>query len=179
VSGARRGKTRPGRLRRLDRYLRQDPALRAALARHPLAIDVGIGALAHTTHELAAVVADAVGSARRGRRPGRIHPATRTFQALRIAVNDELDALRTLLDDLPALLRPGGRAAIISFHTLEDRMVKHAFNDYARGGQGERLTKKPVTADEAAPANNPRARSAKLRAIRWTQPLPREANHIQ
>jgi len=129
-----------------------------------------------STRQLAELCAAAYGP--RGRRQ-RIDPATRTFQALRIAVNDELDALRTLLDDLPALLRPGGRAVIISFHSLEDRMVKHAFNDYARGGQGERLTKKPVTADEAERANNPRARSAKLRAIRWTQPLPREANHIQ
>ena len=93
----------------------------------------------------------------------RIHPATRVFQALRIAVNDELGALERLLEQLPACLKPGGRAVIISFHSLEDRLVKRAFrNRHAY----EELTRKPLTAGDDETANNPRARSAKLRAAR-------------
>lgn len=90
----------------------------------------------------------------------RIHPATRTFQALRIAVNDELGALDEALRFLPDLLAPGGKAAIISFHSLEDRRVKEAFRDDARWHV---LTRKPVTASEAEILANLRARSAKLR----------------
>jgi 16S rRNA (cytosine1402-N4)-methyltransferase len=93
-----------------------------------------------------------------------IDPATRTFQALRIAVNDELGALERLLAMLPDFIRPGGRAAIISFHSLEDRMVKQAFRE---GEIWQALTKKPIVASEAEMAANPRSRSAKLRiAIR-------------
>ena len=92
---------------------------------------------------------------------GSIHVATRTFQALRIAVNDELGQLKAVLDKLPTTLKPGGIAAIISFHSLEDRLVKHAFRDTL-----EPLTKKPVTAGEEEERANPRARSAKLRAAR-------------
>ena len=90
----------------------------------------------------------------------RIHPATRTFQALRIAVNDELKSLDTALRRLPDCLRPGGRLAIISFHSLEDRRVKEAFRDDLRLSV---LTRKPITASEAELAANPRSRSAKLR----------------
>lgn len=99
-------------------------------------------------------------------RGSRIDPATRTFQALRIAVNGELDALDRLLGQLPALLADGGRAGIISFHSLEDRPVKRAFLQAQQDGWAERLTRKPVVADDAEVAVNPRSRSAKLRAIR-------------
>ncbi len=95
----------------------------------------------------------------------RIHPATRTFQALRIFVNRELDDLGALLKAAPRLLKPGGRVVIISFHSLEDRMVKDAFREENIKDKYYRiLTKKPVTASELESDNNPRARSAKLRA---------------
>jgi 16S rRNA (cytosine1402-N4)-methyltransferase len=97
-------------------------------------------------------------------RSGKIDPATRTFQALRIAVNAELAALRRLLEVLPRVVKPGGRAALISFHSLEDRLVKQAFKDRDRWQPGSR---KPITASEQEADDNPRARSAKLRwAIR-------------
>jgi 16S rRNA (cytosine1402-N4)-methyltransferase len=95
----------------------------------------------------------------------RIHPATRTFQALRIFVNRELDDLRALLDAAPGILKPGGRVVVISFHSLEDRIVKDAFRDGEKKYKYFRvLTKKPVTASEEECDRNPRARSAKLRA---------------
>ena len=94
----------------------------------------------------------------------RIHPATRTFQALRIFVNRELVDLREMLERAPQLLQPGGRLVIISFHSLEDRIVKDAMREGARRGQYKVLTKKPVTPGELEIASNPRARSAKLRA---------------
>jgi len=94
----------------------------------------------------------------------RIHPATRTFQALRIFVNRELDDLRGLLEAAPQLLKPGGGIVIISFHSLEDRIVKDAFREGSKQGHYRLLTKKPVTPDEAEIDRNPRARSAKLRA---------------
>jgi len=112
--------------------------------------------------------------------PRSIHPATRTFQALRIAVNDELGALAAWLEALPRVLGKGGRAAAISFHSLEDRMVKRAFQSLTRectcppgfpvcrcGSDPEfrPVTKKAVTASEAEVARNPRSRSAKLRAV--------------
>ena len=96
----------------------------------------------------------------------RIHPATRTFMALRIAVNEELQALACLLDCLPKAVKPNGRAGIISFHSLEDRMVKQAFQKLAKQDQAQILTKKPITADEGEQAENPRSRSAKYRCIR-------------
>lgn len=92
-----------------------------------------------------------------------IDPATRTFQALRIAVNDELGALERLLESLPSVLKPGGVAVLISFHSLEDRPVKHLFRDH---DTWEELTRKPLTAAEDETTVNPRARSAKLRAGR-------------
>ena len=88
--------------------------------------------------------------------------------ALRIAVNDELAALERLLGGLPELLSKGGRVAIISFHSLEDRLVKHAFAAYEREEKATRLTRKPLVADDDETRANPRSRSAKLRAIEWT-----------
>ena len=93
----------------------------------------------------------------------RIDPATRSFQGLRIAVNDELGSLERLLAQLPRAMKPGGRVGIISFHSLEDRLVKRAFQD---GDVWERLTKKPVQAGEDETRDNPRSRSAKLRVAR-------------
>jgi 16S rRNA (cytosine1402-N4)-methyltransferase len=110
-----------------------------------------------TTEQLADLVRRCVP---RGRGHG-IDPATRTFQALRIAVNDELGALDRVLAALPVCVKPGGRAAIISFHSLEDRRVKQAFRDKEIW---EMLTRKPVQASDAEASANPRARSAKLRA---------------
>lgn len=110
----------------------------------------------------------------------RIHPATRTFQALRIAVNDELGSLERGLDEALRLLGPGGRAVVISFHSLEDRIVKNAFRKLSgectcprslpvcicgASAQVRAVTRKPLTADEAEVARNPRARSARLRAV--------------
>jgi 16S rRNA (cytosine1402-N4)-methyltransferase len=94
----------------------------------------------------------------------RIHPATRTFQALRIFVNRELDDLRKMLKTAPQLLKPGGRLVVISFHSLEDRIVKDALREGAKQGTYRLLTKKPVTATDEEIDRNPRARSAKLRA---------------
>ncbi len=111
-----------------------------------------------TTGDLRHAVHRAIG----GRR-GRIDPATKTFQALRIAVNDELGELEALLEQAPQLLRTGGVVAVISFHSLEDRMVKHAFRD---SEQLSPLTKRPIIASDAERENNPRSRSAKLRAAR-------------
>jgi 16S rRNA (cytosine1402-N4)-methyltransferase len=115
--------------------------------------------LLHTTDDLRRAVVRVIGP----RRQGGSDPATRTFQALRIAVNDELGELRALLEALPEVLADGAVAAIISFHSLEDRLVKQAFRGDARL---EPLTKRPLVADEDEQARNPRARSAKLRAAR-------------
>ncbi|WP_298821443.1 16S rRNA (cytosine(1402)-N(4))-methyltransferase RsmH [Chloroflexus sp.] len=112
------------------------------------------------TADLAALIARVVGG-----RHGRIHPATRTFQALRIAVNRELDRLAAALPQAVALLAPAGRLAVISFHSLEDRIVKQFLRAEA-SGETPRLmimTKKPVVATDEEVAVNPRARSAKLR----------------
>ena len=103
-------------------------------------------------------------------RRGRIHPATRTFQALRIAVNNELGVLDRLLQNAPGWLRPGGLMAIISFHSLEDRRVKTAFLQDERM---ERVTRKPLMASEQEQADNPRSRSAKLRIARRLVQNPR------
>ena len=114
--------------------------------------------LPRTTGELAALVAASVHVS--GRRE-RIHPATKTFQALRIAVNDELGALRASLDAAANLVRPAGRIAVISFHSLEDRIVKLFFREDARVHP---LTRKPIVPSVEEVLSNPRARSAKLRA---------------
>lgn len=113
-----------------------------------------------TTQELAAVVERALG----GRRGARIHPATRTFQALRIAVNDELGSLDCLLEALPRLLAPGGRVAMVSFHSLEDRRVKQAFSAWKSAGIARIIAPAPVLPDDEELRANPRSRSAKLRA---------------
>ncbi len=129
----------------------------------------------HTTADLAATVARAVGGREAG---GRIHPATRTFQALRITVNDELAALEAALPQAIRLLTPGGRVAVITFHSLEDRIVKQFFQREAQDCLcptglpacrcGHRatvriITRKPIQPDEHETAANPRSRSAKLR----------------
>ncbi len=133
-----------------------------------------------TTRELAEVIAREVGGsgARQGRRRGRIHPATRSFQALRIAVNDELGALEAVLPQAVELLRSGGRMVVISFHSLEDRMVKQFLRRQARDcvcppqqpvctcqhqATLRLVTRRPVRPDETEVAHNPRARSARLR----------------
>ena len=131
-----------------------------------------------TTRALADIVAKVVRS-----KPGEIHPATRTFQGLRIFVNEELDELHLALSAAERVLKPGGRLAVVSFHSLEDRIVKNFLVERARAGGGSRhlpeiaqaapsfhiLTKRPVTPDEDEVAANPRARSAKLRAAERTE----------
>ena len=118
----------------------------------------------HTTAQLAAVISAAARPMNSSER--RIHPATRTFQAIRILVNRELEDLQAMLSEngVPRVLRPGGRLVVISFHSLEDRIVKDALRDGARSGLYGVLTKKPVTAEEEEIQRNPRSRSAKLRA---------------
>jgi len=135
-----------------------------------------------TTHQLAQVVATIVRP-----RAGDIHPATRTFQALRIFVNDELGELAAALQAAERMLKTGGRLVIVSFHSLEDRIVKTFLTDRSNTRGGSRhvpevrrhaptfqvLTKRPLTADDEEVANNPRARSAKLRAAERTATAPR------
>ena len=130
-----------------------------------------------TTRELADIVGKVVWS-----KPGEIHPATRTFQALRIFVNGELDELHLALAAAEQILKPGGRLVVVSFHSLEDRIVKNFMVERAKAGGGSRhlpevaqaapsfliLTKRPVTPDDAEISANPRARSAKLRAAERT-----------
>ncbi len=135
-----------------------------------------------STGQLAELVRDAVPG---GRVPARIHPATRVFQALRIYVNDELRAVEQGLEQAISLLRPGGRLVVISFHSLEDRRVKHYFRAAATGctcppripmcvcGKQPRvrlLSRKGVRAEEAETASNPRSRSAILRAVEKLPP---------
>lgn len=108
-----------------------------------------------TTSRLAEIVRKSIPGKR-----GPIDPATRVFQALRIAVNDELDRLRAFLTEAIDFIKPGGRLAIISFHSLEDRIVKHAFRDDPHWSP---LTRKPITAEDQERAENPRSRSAKMR----------------
>jgi len=117
-----------------------------------------------TTDELAAIVSRALG----GRR-GRIHPATRTFQALRIAVNDELASLEAALPQIVELLAAGGRMAIISFHSLEDRIVKHFMRAEAQAGRLRIITRKPIEASSEEQQINPRSRSARLRVAERMQ----------
>jgi 16S rRNA (cytosine1402-N4)-methyltransferase len=163
--------------RELTRILREygeEPFARPIARAVKRAVDAGE---ALDTARLAELVAGAIP---RKAWPRKIHPATRTFQALRIAVNDELGALASWLEALPSILAPGGRAAAISFHSLEDRMVKEKFRaltqactcppDFPVCACGAKagftpVTRKPVVAGEAEVAANPRARSAKLRVL--------------
>lgn len=119
-----------------------------------------------TTAALAELVRSVVPRARRTHRgAAALDPATRVFQALRIAVNGELEQLEHLLDEAPALLKPRGRFAILSYHSLEDRLVKHRFRRWAAEAAFTVLTKRPLRATEAERRDNPRARSAKLRVL--------------
>jgi 16S rRNA (cytosine1402-N4)-methyltransferase len=117
-----------------------------------------------STAQLADVISAAARPMNQAER--RIHPATKTFQALRIFVNDELKDLQALLSAAPKVLKPGGRLVIISFHSLEDRIVKDALREGVKQGHYQLLTKKPVTAGEEEIDRNPRSRSAKLRAAK-------------
>jgi len=120
----------------------------------------------HSAREFARIVMSAVP---RQHPPSRIHPATRTFQALRIAVNQELKSLRIALERIPQRLVPGGRLAVISFHSLEDRLAKQAFRNRQ---VWECLTKSPVEAGPEEVAANPRSRSAKLRVASRVAAIP-------
>jgi len=122
-----------------------------ARRRHPI----------ETTAELRAIVERALGARRRQ----GAHPATRTFQALRIAVNREMESLATLLRDGPALLSPGGRMLVISYHSLEDRPVKERFRELVRGGGYVEISRKVIKPSAAETGRNPRARSARIRCI--------------
>jgi 16S rRNA (cytosine1402-N4)-methyltransferase len=118
-----------------------------------------------TTLQLAEIVR---GALPKSYERGRIHPATRTFQALRIYVNGELANLERALASIPRIVKPGGRVAVISFHSLEDRIVKNIFRDMHKEKNATLLTKKPIIAGEEELDRNPRSRSAKLRAIIFT-----------
>ncbi len=139
-----------------------------------------------TTRALADIVAGVVRT-----KPGDIHPATRTFQALRILVNEELDELLLALEGAERILRPGGRLVVVSFHSLEDRIVKNFLSERGKVAAGSRhqpelkqaapsfriLTKRPDVAGDAETARNPRARSAKLRAAERTDAPPHRVRH--
>ncbi len=114
-----------------------------------------------TTRELVEIILKTV------RRRGHLHPATRTFMALRIYANNELGNLEKVLRDSKTIMAPGGRMAVISFHSLEDRLVKNYFRQLKQDSAGEILTKKPITATTEEIRNNPRARSAKLRVFKF------------
>lgn len=116
-----------------------------------------------TTGQLARLIASAVPP------NPHIHPATRTFQAIRIYVNRELDQIQALLEAAPQLLKPSARIAVISFHSLEDRIAKDSLREGAHRGIWKLLTKKPVTASDEEAHRNPRSRSAKLRAAERTE----------
>jgi 16S rRNA (cytosine1402-N4)-methyltransferase len=124
-----------------------------------------------TTGELARIVAAAAPAMK----SDKIHPATRTFQALRIFVNRELEEIKALLEAAPSVLKPSGRLAVISFHSLEDRIAKDSLREGARQGIWEVLTKKPATATQEEMDRNPRSRSAKLRAAQKID--PKSAQH--
>jgi 16S rRNA (cytosine1402-N4)-methyltransferase len=119
-----------------------------------------------TTGQLARIVASVLPFKKHDGKKGHIHPATKTFQALRIYVNRELDEIRNLLEAAPALLKSSARLVVISFHSLEDRIVKDSLRDGAQKGIWEILTRKPVIAGEQETETNPRSRSAKLRAAK-------------
>ena len=126
-----------------------------------------------TTRALAAAVQSARSAGREPRR-GRIHPATRVFQALRVAVNRELENLEAFLEQVVAHLRPGGKLAVISFHSLEDGMVKRFLRQAKAAGTMEELTRRPVVADPEERKRNRRSRSAKLRVGRRLEAEPKQ-----
>ena len=128
------------------------------------------GLYADTAH-LATVVA----GARKSRGRQKLHPATKTFLALRIAVNREMEELGQFLNRVPATLSPGGRWVVLSYHSLEDRMVKQEFQQLSREGEFEVLTRKVVRPSDAEIAANPRARSAKMRVAEKSMPEPSSA----
>ena len=117
-----------------------------------------------TTKDLADLVAGVY--RKKGVKPGKIHPATKVFQALRIAVNDELNALKEALPQSLELIEKNGLVLVISFHSLEDRIVKSTFREWQSSGFGETLTKKPLIPGEGEVRDNPRSRSAKLRVFK-------------
>ncbi len=121
-----------------------------------------------TTRALSEAVCSAFGGPR-GLRPGKIHPATRVFQALRIAVNQELDNLRAFLERVITHLRVGGRLAVISFHSLEDGLAKQYLREAKKAGTMRELTRRPIIAEPAEREANPRSRSAKLRVAERTE----------
>ncbi len=118
-----------------------------------------------STVQLADIVCQALGVERGRLTRNRIHPATRTFQAFRIAINNEITNLEHLLKNIPSVLKKNGIFAVISFHSLEDRMVKENFRDGSKKGSYRLITTKPITADPTEILRNPRARSAKFRAV--------------
>jgi 16S rRNA (cytosine1402-N4)-methyltransferase len=122
-----------------------------------------------TTQDLMAIVCEARDFTIERAAGAKLHPAARTFQALRIMVNTEMENLEKLLAALPHVLKPGGIGAIITFHSGEDRRVKHAFRDGARAGVYAHDSRDPLVADEAEQRRNPRARSAKLRWVRMPE----------
>lgn len=129
-----------------------------------------------TTDHLADIVFRAVPPRARH---GRLHPATRVFQALRMLVNDELGALDAVLKALPEIMKPESRVVCISFHSAEDRLVKHAFAQGQKEGLWTVLTKKPLSPTEAEVAGNIRSRSAKLRAICYQPPQPKKSRRYE
>ena len=161
-----------------ERYSRAvAKAIVAARAEAPIA----------TTHELVAIISKVVWA-----KPGEIHPATRTFQALRIFVNEELDELHTALAAAERVLKPGGRLAVVSFHSLEDRIVKNFMVERSKTGGGSRhlpvisqsaprftlVNKRPIVAGGDEVSANPRARSAKLRAAERTDAPAQDAGPL-
>jgi 16S rRNA (cytosine1402-N4)-methyltransferase len=144
----------------LERIFRDYGEERAARRLARLVVQRRVAHPFERTQQLVDTVTRALGPQR-----GRIHPATRAFQALRIATNDELGALEAGLEAAVQLLRPGGRLAVISFHSLEDRIVKWRFRGWAEAGQVLVLTRKPQQPDDDEVRANPRARSAKLRVV--------------
>ena len=161
-----RGETLAGRLATVDEATLADVIARFGEERHARRVARSVlrardeGRLTDT-----GALASAVRRAAGGGTWTRIDPATRTFQALRIWVNDELAGLEQFLDGAIAVLAPGGRLAVIAFHSLEDRIVKHRFRERAAGGAVSIVTRRPVVPGEDEVGRNPRARSAKLRVV--------------
>lgn len=153
-----RGSSVNGLERILRQYGEERRAARVARRIHRAVREGRVG----DTRDLAREIREAVGSSR----SGAVDSATRTFQAVRMAVNREVDELEALLCDVMGLLRPGGVFVCLTYHSIEDRMVKRALRDGAAGGRGEVMTPRPITAGRVEVRQNRRSRSAKLRAFR-------------